>query len=70
MRPRRCKALENSDKKEINILIGPEGGFDDAEVSLAHEKGITTVTLGPRILRTETAPLAVISAIMYACGDW
>lgn len=62
--------LTSFNGKNINVLIGPEGGFEESEVTLARESGTSTVTLGPRILRTETAPLAVISAIMYACGDW
>ena len=55
---------------DINILIGPEGGFDDSEIELAMSKNIKSVTLGPRILRTETAPVAVLSAVMYELGDW
>lgn len=56
--------------KNINIFIGPEGGFDPEEIELAMLSGIQPVTLGPRILRTETAPLAVVSALMYDIGDW
>lgn len=56
--------------KRINILIGPEGGFDELEVSAARNSGIKTVTLGPRIMRTETAPIAVCAAVMYELGDW
>ena len=63
-------ALKDTDKKTVSVFIGPEGGFDDSEVSLAEKCGAKTVTLGPRILRTETAPLAVCSAIMYELGDW
>ena len=55
---------------KINIIIGPEGGFDPAEISAAEQKGIHIVTLGPRILRTETAPIAAVSAVMYELGDW
>lgn len=62
--------LRATDKKKINVFIGPEGGFDESEVEKAKCAGIHTVTLGPRILRTETAPLAVCSAIMYELGDW
>jgi len=51
--------------KKIGIFIGPEGGFDDEEVEKACESGIDTVTLGPRILRTETAGVAVLSIVMY-----
>ena len=58
------------DAKKIAIFIGPEGGFDPLEVDAAKNAGFTTVTLGPRILRTETAPLACVSAVMYELGDW
>ena len=51
--------------KNIVVLIGPEGGFSAAEVALAHEKGFHAVSLGPNILRTETAAVAVLSMIRY-----
>lgn len=57
-------------KAKINVIIGPEGGFDDMEAALARQKGVRTVSLGPRIMRTETAPLAVCTAVMYELGDW
>ena len=62
--------LDNKNSIKIAIFIGPEGGFDEEEINLAKENGFKTVTLGPRIMRTETAPLACISAIMYELGDW
>ena len=62
--------LEKSDEKNIAIFIGPEGGFDDCEVEFAKENGVSAVTLGPRILRTETAPIAVLAACMYEKGGW
>ena len=49
------------------VFIGPEGGFEEQEVELAKEAGIVPVTLGKRILRTETAGLAVMAWIMYQC---
>ncbi|ADU28105.1 16S rRNA (uracil(1498)-N(3))-methyltransferase [Ethanoligenens harbinense] len=55
--------------REIGVCIGPEGGFADEEVALAGELGVRVCTLGPRILRTETAPLCVLSVIMYATGN-
>lgn len=55
--------------KEIGICIGPEGGFADEEVALAKQLGVHVCTLGPRILRTETAPLCVLSIIMFATGN-
>jgi 16S rRNA (uracil1498-N3)-methyltransferase len=54
----------------IYILIGPEGGLTSVEVDLTREFGGIPVTLGPRILRTETAGLAAIAAVMYERGDW
>ncbi len=51
-------------KKSIGIFIGPEGGFEEDEVKMAFENGITPITLGKRILRTETAGLAILSMIM------
>ncbi len=59
------KAVRGTDKNEINIIIGPEGGFDETEAETARENGLVTVTLGARILRTETASPAVCAAIMY-----
>lgn len=64
------QVLKKMDYTDINIIIGPEGGFDDTEAQLARESGVNTVTLGPRILRTETAPVAVSSAVMYELGGW
>lgn len=49
----------------LNILIGPEGGFTENEVNTAREKGWTVFGLGPRILRTETAGLAISSVLLY-----
>lgn len=49
----------------VGIFIGPEGGFDPGEVSLALEQGVRPVTLGKRILRTETAGLYVLSVLGF-----
>ena len=56
-----------STKEEISIaiIIGPEGGIEDREVKLLEDSGAKIVTLGKRILRTETAALAMASIIMY-----
>ena len=51
------------------IFIGPEGGFAPEEVAQAEQAGARRITLGPRILRTETAPLAALSAILFATGN-
>lgn len=53
----------------VTVFIGPEGGFSQREVNQARENGAVPVTLGPRILRTETAGLVVATAILYHYGD-
>ena len=59
------KAIIDKEKhKNICIFIGPEGGFSDDEVTAFKQNGAETATLGKRILRTETAPLAAIVSIM------
>ena len=50
---------------DIAVFIGPEGGFEPGEIQMALEAGIEPVTLGRRILRTETAGLTVLSWLMY-----
>lgn len=51
--------------QDIAIFIGPEGGFEESEIQLALENGMEPITLGKRILRTETAGFTVLSWIMY-----
>lgn len=51
--------------QSIGIFIGPEGGFAEDEIALAKERGMQLVSLGRRILRTETAGLAMLSILMY-----
>jgi 16S rRNA (uracil1498-N3)-methyltransferase len=53
----------------VNLFIGPEGGFTHDEISKAKSYGLIPITLGPRILRSETAGLVVASAILYELGD-
>ena len=52
-------------KQSIGIFIGPEGGFEDEEITAAISEGVTPITLGKRILRTETAGLAILSVLMF-----
>ena len=52
-------------KKSIAVFIGPEGGFETSEIEYAMEKGVKPITLGKRILRTETAGLTTLSILMY-----
>lgn len=55
--------------QNIILFIGPEGGFTDKEVLLAQEMGFTPLGLGPRVLRTETASVSVLSILQYLYGD-
>ena len=57
-------SLVGPETRQVSLFIGPEGGFAPEEVSLAQENGLQPATLGPRILRTETAPVAALAAIM------
>ena len=64
------KTLESMDKtKDIAVFIGPEGGFEEAEVERIKNSGFEVITLGKRILRTETAGLALLSNIMIRLED-
>lgn len=57
--------INENEKLKIGVLIGPEGGIDETEIDLLKEKGAKIITLGKRILRTETAPITILSNIMY-----
>ena len=60
------ECLEHAVKqKTVGIFIGPEGGFDDKEIAQALASGFSTITLGKRILRTETAGLTILSILMF-----
>ena len=61
--------LSKNDVKTVGFMIGPEGGFEKSEIDKLVEKGITPISLGKRILRTETAGEAVLSMVMYEIGD-
>lgn len=61
-------AIEKGGRRPANVMIGPEGGFDLSEVERARAHGVVPVTLGPRILRTETAGIFVASALLYELG--
>ncbi|EGT3615148.1 16S rRNA (uracil(1498)-N(3))-methyltransferase [Clostridium perfringens] len=63
-------SIENkSNIKNVGIMVGPEGGFEESEIEALKEKGAHIVTLGPRILRTETAGFTCVSLIQYELGD-
>lgn len=62
--------LPNEYSGDINVFIGPEGGFSQDEVLLLKKQNCINIKLGPRILRTETAPLAIIAILQYKYGDF
>ncbi|NJN97557.1 MAG: 16S rRNA (uracil(1498)-N(3))-methyltransferase [Anaerolineales bacterium] len=62
--------LTTAHPSDVGVFIGPEGGFTPTEAALAHAAGIRLVTLGPRILRAETAAVAVCAVIMYQADEW
>lgn len=51
------------------VLTGPEGGYTEAEIAAAVEAGLRSASLGARILRCETAPLAALTALLFAAGE-
>jgi 16S rRNA (uracil1498-N3)-methyltransferase len=53
----------------VRLFIGPEGGFEDAEVELARARGVRPVSLGPRVLRTETAGIALLAIMAHLLGE-
>jgi 16S rRNA (uracil1498-N3)-methyltransferase len=60
----------NGSIEKVALLVGPEGGWTDSEIKTAMEYGFQAVSLGPRILRAETAPIAVLSIVQFFWGDF
>lgn len=60
---------QNSPAHDIIILIGPEGGFSESEIGMAEKKGFLSYSLGPRILRAETACISSCTLIQHILGD-
>lgn len=54
----------------VNLLIGPEGGLSDVEIELAKQANFIACTFGPRVMRTETAPVACLSVLQWLWGDF
>lgn len=54
----------------VHALVGPEGGLTGAEIERAQAAGFAGVTAGPRVLRTETAAIALLATLQFALGDW
>lgn len=63
------QTLEPPANQMLRLLIGPEGGLSDGEIDAALAAGFQSLQLGPRVLRTETAPLAAISILQHRFGD-
>jgi 16S rRNA (uracil1498-N3)-methyltransferase len=65
------QSLSTSTKKPLSacLLIGPEGGLSAQEITQAQTAGFQALTLGPRVMRTETAPIAALSILQYQWGD-
>ena len=57
------------EEASVSIFVGPEGGFTEEEVRAAEDAGVTLVTLGPRILRAETAAVAALTMTLYELGE-
>ena len=62
-------ALKNMESQQVNIFIGPEGGFEECEVEYARSCGIFSASLGRRILRSETAAIATVAMVLYEMGE-
>jgi 16S rRNA (uracil1498-N3)-methyltransferase len=59
----------DGDVKGVELLIGPEGGLEPAEISAATHAGFELAGLGPRVLRTETAGIAALAVLQALAGD-
>lgn len=68
--PQRLKSLlQRSEAGRYLIFIGPEGGFSQTETAAFKAHGVTAATLGPRILRAETAAISAVAMVLYERGD-
>ncbi len=68
--PRATSTLKDlQPASRVRVLVGPEGGLDEGEISKAEANGFQAIQLGPRILRTETAALATLAALQTLWGD-
>lgn len=63
------RQYEKPSNNQVALLIGPEGGLSEKEVQLSEKSGFNAITLGPRVLRTETAPVVALSVINTLWGD-
>ena len=69
--PNASTSLSDNEKQlDVTLLIGPEGGLAEHEVAAAMRHSFQSIHLGPRVLRTETAPIAAIAALQVLWGDF
>jgi len=68
--PLRASNLQEFNLPEVKLAIGPEGGFSERDIQLLQNAGFNGLSIGPRILRTETAGIALIAALQCRFGDW
>jgi 16S rRNA (uracil1498-N3)-methyltransferase len=66
---RAANTATGSAPASIALLVGPEGGLSESDIEAAAQAGYTALRLGPRVLRTETAPLAAIALLQGWWGD-
>jgi 16S rRNA (uracil1498-N3)-methyltransferase len=66
---RECWGRTFAGADRLVVCIGPEGGWDHAEVEAADQAGYQILNLGPRILRTETAAVAALAILQFQYGD-
>jgi 16S rRNA (uracil1498-N3)-methyltransferase len=69
MQPGTAQPLQQQPANSVALLVGPEGGFSEQEIAAATAAAFDSISLGPRILRTETAPLVAISILQHHWGD-
>ena len=71
LHPGSQKSMSETDviNNKLTLMVGPEGGFSDIELNGAKEKGVVSISLGPRILRTETAVVSALSNAQQLWGD-
>ena len=63
------QVLRGNNAQHVNLFIGPEGGFEEEEVAYARDRGVIPVSLGRRVLRSETASIATVAAVLYEAGE-
>ena len=62
--------MKVKNSSSISVFIGPEGGFEESEIDLLEKFGVNPITLGKRILRTETAAVNILSVLSYLIEKW